>query len=72
MLSPQYNASTSATVVDTSKLPSDYAPGTELITHKGGCHCRKLEFDYAYPYLDVLAPTLCNCSFCYIQGVLLA
>lgn len=37
-----------------------------MTTHKGGCHCGRVEFEVDAP-ADILA-TLCNCSVCSMTG----
>lgn len=39
-----------------------------LVTHRGGCHCRRVRFEVDAPaHLDVLD---CNCSICRMTGFL--
>lgn len=41
---------------------------TPLVTHRGGCHCRRVRFEVDAPaQLDVLD---CNCSICRMTGFL--
>jgi hypothetical protein len=41
---------------------------TPLITHRGGCHCRRVRFEVDAPaQLEVLD---CNCSICRMAGFL--
>lgn len=41
---------------------------TPLVTHHGGCHCRRVRFEVDAPaQLDVLD---CNCSICRMTGFL--
>jgi hypothetical protein len=41
---------------------------TPLITHRGGCHCRRVRFEVDAPaQLEVLD---CNCSICRMTGFL--
>jgi hypothetical protein len=40
----------------------------QLVTHRGGCHCRRVRFEVDAPAaLDVLD---CNCSICRMAGFL--
>jgi hypothetical protein len=40
----------------------------QLVTHRGGCHCRRVRFEVDAPAaLDVLD---CNCSICRMTGFL--
>jgi hypothetical protein len=39
---------------------------TELITHRGGCHCRRVRFEVQAPAELVLYE--CNCSICAMVG----
>ena len=45
-----------------------HAPPAHLVTHSGGCHCRRVRFEVDAPAaLDVLD---CNCSICRMGGFL--
>jgi len=37
-----------------------------MTTHKGGCHCGRVEFEVDAP--EDVAATLCNCSVCRMTG----
>jgi hypothetical protein len=37
-------------------------PGSELVTHSGGCHCGRVRFEVEAP--AALAVQRCNCSIC--------
>lgn len=41
---------------------------TQLITHKGGCHCGAVRFEVEAPANIVLSE--CNCSICRMSGYL--
>jgi hypothetical protein len=41
---------------------------TAMITHTGGCHCRRVRFEVIAP--SVLNVTDCNCSICSKSGYL--
>ena len=43
----------------------------QLKTYKGGCHCRRFEFEYSYPSFEEKPPAVCNCSYCIIQDGIL-
>ena len=48
--------------------PSDAHPPAPLITHTGGCHCRRVRFEVDAPAdVEVLD---CNCSMCRMTGFL--
>lgn len=48
--------------------PSDAHPAAPLITHTGGCHCRRVRFEVDAPAdVEVLD---CNCSMCRMTGFL--
>ena len=48
--------------------PSDAHPAPPLITHTGGCHCRRVRFEVDAPAdVEVLD---CNCSMCRMTGFL--
>ena len=40
----------------------------EYVTHKGGCHCRDVEFEVSAP--AALRVQECNCSICRMTGFL--
>lgn len=43
-------------------------PGDDRVTHRGGCHCRRVRFEVDAPaHLTVLD---CNCSICRMTGFL--
>jgi hypothetical protein len=45
-----------------------HANPSQLVTHRGGCHCRRVRFEVDAPAaLDVLD---CNCSICRMGGFL--
>jgi hypothetical protein len=45
-----------------------HASPSQLVTHRGGCHCRRVRFEVDAPAaLDVLD---CNCSICRMGGFL--
>jgi hypothetical protein len=41
---------------------------TALVTHRGGCHCRRVVFEVDAPALLVVQD--CNCSLCRMTGFL--
>ena len=41
---------------------------TELLIHRGGCHCRRVVFEVEAP-ADIVAQD-CNCSLCRMSGFL--
>ncbi len=48
--------------------PSDAHAAAPLITHAGGCHCRRVRFEVDAPAdVEVLD---CNCSMCRMTGFL--
>lgn len=48
--------------------PSDAHAAAPLITHTGGCHCRRVRFEVDAPAdVEVLD---CNCSMCRMTGFL--
>jgi len=42
--------------------------GSDLVTHRGGCHCRRVSFEVDAP-ASILAQD-CNCSICRMTGFL--
>ena len=46
----------------------NFSVQTTLVTHRGGCHCRRVRFEVDAPaQLEVLD---CNCSICRMTGFL--
>jgi hypothetical protein len=43
-------------------------PEAALVTHRGGCHCRRVVFEVDAPALLVVQD--CNCSLCRMTGFL--
>jgi hypothetical protein len=43
-------------------------PGPELVTHRGGCHCRRVRFEVDAPARLLVQD--CNCSLCRMSGFL--
>ena len=44
------------------------AEGSEWVTHRGGCHCRRVQFEVDAP-ANILVQD-CNCSLCSLSGFL--
>lgn len=44
------------------------AEGSERLTHRGGCHCRRVQFEVDAP--ENVTVQECNCSLCRITGFL--
>ena len=42
------------------------SPADALVTHRGGCHCRRVRFEVDAP--RVLHVQDCNCSLCRMSG----
>ncbi|KAF7299167.1 GFA domain-containing protein [Mycena indigotica] len=50
-------------------LPIPWPEGVEISTHTGGCHCKKIRFEFEYP-ADIYSLPVpeCNCSICEDRG----
>ena len=54
--------------METPVAQSDPRPDPAQVTHRGGCHCRRVRFEVDAPaHLQVLD---CNCSICRMTGFL--
>ncbi|KAJ6502769.1 Mss4-like protein [Mycena vitilis] len=59
---------TSAT--DITFLPVPWPENAELEIHTGGCHCKRIRFEFEYPDIYTMPVINCNCSICVDRGLL--
>ncbi|KAJ7282744.1 Mss4-like protein [Mycena rebaudengoi] len=46
------------------RLPVPWPANAELKRYTGGCHCRKVRFEFAHPDIYSVPVVRCNCSIC--------
>ncbi|KAJ7240566.1 hypothetical protein C8J57DRAFT_1527601 [Mycena rebaudengoi] len=51
-------------------LPVPWPPNAELKRYTGGCHCRRVRFEFKYPDIYSVPVVQCNCSICEDRGYL--
>ncbi|KAF7291633.1 GFA domain-containing protein [Mycena chlorophos] len=54
--------------MDTSSLPSPWPQGATTLTYTGGCHCKKIQFEFEHPDIYSMTALECNCSICESRG----
>ncbi|KAJ7230931.1 Mss4-like protein [Mycena rebaudengoi] len=52
-------------------LPVPWPANAELKRCTGGCHCRRVRFEFTYPDIYSVPVVQCNCSICEDRGYLL-
>ncbi|KAJ7364519.1 hypothetical protein DFH08DRAFT_1016936 [Mycena albidolilacea] len=45
-------------------LPIPWPDNAEIKTHTGGCHCRKVRYEFEHPDIYAMPVMNCNCSIC--------
>ncbi|KAJ7645507.1 Mss4-like protein [Mycena polygramma] len=56
---------------DATSLPVPWPKDAEVQVYTGGCHCKKIRFEFEYPADIYTMPVInCNCSFCTDRGYL--
>ncbi|KAJ6512122.1 Mss4-like protein [Mycena vitilis] len=55
---------------DTKSLPVPWPENAELKVHTGGCHCKKIRFEFEHPDIYTMPIVNCNCSICEDRGYL--
>ncbi|KAF8208759.1 Mss4-like protein [Mycena galopus ATCC 62051] len=53
---------------DTKSLPVPWPEDAEIKVHTGGCHCKKIRYEFEYPDIYSMVAMSCNCSFCEDRG----
>ncbi|KAJ7645506.1 Mss4-like protein [Mycena polygramma] len=55
---------------DTKSLPVPWPENAELKVYTGGCHCKKIRFEFEHPNIYTMPIVNCNCSICEDRGYL--
>ncbi|KAJ6508958.1 Mss4-like protein, partial [Mycena sanguinolenta] len=55
---------------DTKSLPVPWAEDAEVKVHTGGCHCKKIRYEFEHPDIYAMPVVNCNCSICEDRGYL--
>ncbi|KAJ6588700.1 Mss4-like protein [Mycena capillaripes] len=55
---------------ETKRLPTPWPEGAEIKVHTGGCHCKKIRYEFEHPDIYAILVTSCNCSICEQRGYL--
>ncbi|KAF7365367.1 GFA domain-containing protein [Mycena venus] len=53
---------------ETKSLPVPWPEDAEIQVHIGGCHCKKIRYEFEYPNIYALPVINCNCTICEIRG----
>ncbi|KAJ6486819.1 glutathione-dependent formaldehyde-activating GFA [Mycena sanguinolenta] len=51
-------------------MPIPWPESEEVKIHNGGCHCKKIRYEFEHPDLYAMPVLLCNCSICAERGYL--
>ncbi|KAJ7857627.1 glutathione-dependent formaldehyde-activating GFA [Mycena olivaceomarginata] len=54
----------------TNSLPVPWPENAEVKTHTGGCHCKKVRYEFEHPDIYASVVVNCNCSICEDRGYL--
>ncbi|KAJ6557329.1 glutathione-dependent formaldehyde-activating GFA [Mycena vulgaris] len=55
---------------DTSSLPVPWPENAEVKVYTGGCHCKKVRYEFEHPDIYTMPIVNCNCSICENRGYL--
>ncbi|KAJ6557331.1 Mss4-like protein [Mycena vulgaris] len=57
---------------ETSALPIPWPENVEVKVYTGGCHCKKVRYEFEHPdiYTTPVTALNCNCSICVDRGYL--
>ncbi|KAJ7071855.1 Mss4-like protein [Mycena belliarum] len=53
-----------------SKLPVPWPEDAALEVYTGGCHCKKVRYEFEHPDIYKMPVVNCNCSICEDRGYL--
>ncbi|KAJ6508975.1 glutathione-dependent formaldehyde-activating GFA [Mycena sanguinolenta] len=59
-----------AAPAETKSLPVPWPEDAEIKVHSGGCHCKKIRYEFEHPDVYGLPVMNCNCSICEDRGYL--
>ncbi|KAJ7069945.1 Mss4-like protein [Mycena amicta] len=51
-------------------LPIPWPEGAQTHVYTGGCHCKKIRFEFEHPEIYSMPVTECNCTICESRGCL--
>ncbi|KAJ7288538.1 glutathione-dependent formaldehyde-activating GFA [Mycena rebaudengoi] len=51
-------------------MPVPWPENAELKLYTGGCHCKKVRFEFEHPDIYTMPTINCNCSICEERGYL--
>ncbi|KAJ7211491.1 Mss4-like protein [Mycena haematopus] len=53
---------------DTKSLPIPWPENAEVKVYTGGCHCKKIRYEFEHPDIYAGLVASCNCSICEDRG----
>ncbi|KAJ6508959.1 Mss4-like protein [Mycena sanguinolenta] len=53
---------------DTKSMPIPWPEDGEVKIHSGGCHCKKIRYEFEHPDIYGMPVVVCNCSICEERG----
>ncbi|KAF7297821.1 GFA domain-containing protein [Mycena kentingensis (nom. inval.)] len=59
-----------STPAPSSLLPIPWAEDAQVLTHTGGCHCKKVRYEFQHPDIYTMEVVSCNCTICESRGAL--
>lgn len=55
---------------ETKALPFPWPEDAEIKVYTGGCHCKKIRYEFEHPDMYSMPVMNCNCSICEDRGYL--
>nr|GAT50529.1 predicted protein [Mycena chlorophos] len=55
-------------MASSSSLPIQWPEGAPTFNYQGGCHCKKIRFQFEHPEIYSMPALSCNCSMCASRG----
>ncbi|KAJ6508983.1 Mss4-like protein [Mycena sanguinolenta] len=55
---------------DTKSMPIPWPEDAEIKVYTGGCHCKKIRYEFEHPDIYAMPVGNCNCSICEDRGYL--
>ncbi|KAJ7164560.1 Mss4-like protein [Mycena crocata] len=55
---------------ETTSLPVPWPKDAEVKIYTGGCHCKKVRYEFKHPDIYMMPIVNCNCSICENRGYL--
>ncbi|KAJ7758554.1 Mss4-like protein [Mycena maculata] len=56
--------------MSTPSLPIPWPENAEIKVYSGGCHCKKVRYEFEHPDIYTMPVINCNCSICEDRGYL--